>query len=99
MPRKLDEASVDGRRYSPNTEAQLNALASRVFENPEGEQFLNYLIGLTMNNPQQMGVSNEVLQHLEGQRWIVGLIRKRLQLSKEQQHGPDFSVKPEGQIT
>ncbi|OUV69577.1 MAG: hypothetical protein CBC83_09960 [Flavobacteriales bacterium TMED123] len=77
------KVSLDGRKYSPDVEARINAAFAEIFQKDAGQEVLNYLTNITMHSPAGPGTSNEVVQHQSGQCWIVGLIRKRTELGKE----------------
>lgn len=69
---------LDGIARKGETEKELNQLVAQVFSTDSGKEVLRYLRSITIemvNGPQ---VSTEELRHLEGQRFIVGLIEQRV---------------------
>lgn len=70
--------SLDGFTRPKEEDESLNQLALSIFKNPQGEAFLDYLKSITLNAVAGGGVSDGELRHLEGQRYIVALIVKRM---------------------
>jgi hypothetical protein len=68
---------LDGKVYPASVEEELNRLAARVLGTPDGIRFTNYLRGITMNVAFEGNVDAQALMHMEGQRWIVGLMLAR----------------------
>ena len=81
--------SVDGRKYPPNVEDDLNSKANALFAEGIGKKFLQYLEGITTNNVHGPGLGIESLAHYEGQRYIVGIIKARTEMGKKI---PDQSI-------
>lgn len=75
--REATTKGIDGRIYHKHVEADLNLLAARVLGTPDGTRFLNYLRGLTLNTAFPGNVDPGELMHMEGQRYIVGLMMAR----------------------
>jgi hypothetical protein len=75
--REATTKGIDGRIYHKHVEAELNILAARVLGTPDGQRFLNYLRGLTLNVAFPGSVDTNELIHMEGQRYIVGLMMAR----------------------
>jgi hypothetical protein len=69
---------LDGRVYPEDVEHELNLLAARVLGTPDGIRFTNYLRGITMNVAFLGDVAPQELMHMEGQRWLVGLMLSRV---------------------
>lgn len=53
---------------------EIYALAVTVFGTPSGQAILQHLKSITINRVFDGDVSNDVLRHMEGQRFIVGLL-------------------------
>ena len=70
-------ASVDGRSYTAEVEADLNNKAYAIFGSGIGKLFLQYLENITTGNIHGAGTQIESLAHFEGQRWSVALIKHR----------------------
>ncbi len=50
-----------------------------LFKTPNGKQVLQYLRSITIESVQGPNASDAELRHLEGQRYLVGLISRRIQ--------------------
>ncbi len=78
LPTRSDSVTgLDGRRYPTDVEAGLNLLCARVLGTSDGQQLLNYLRGITLNLAFPGSVATNELLHMEGQRYIVGLLMAR----------------------
>jgi len=49
-----------------------------LFKTPNGKQVLQYLRSITIESVQGPNASDAELRHLEGQRYLVGLITRRI---------------------
>ena len=49
-----------------------------VFKTPNGKAVLKYLRSITIESVQGPNASDAELRHLEGQRYLVGLIERRI---------------------
>ena len=49
-----------------------------VFKTPNGSAVLKYLRSITIESVQGPNASDAELRHLEGQRYLVGLIERRI---------------------
>jgi hypothetical protein len=70
---------LDGRHYTPEVEDEINVLAARVLGTHDGQRFTAYLRNITLNVALESDVTPHALMHMEGQRWLVGLMLKRAQ--------------------
>lgn len=77
---------VDGKVRSADVEKKLNLLAVSIFGSGPGAEFLDYLKSITTNVASGPEVNTNALIHLEGQRYLVGLITQRLQLGHREKH-------------
>ena len=50
-----------------------------LFSSPSGAKVLKYLRSVTIEAVHGSAVTNDTLRHAEGQRYIVGLIERRIQ--------------------
>ena len=50
-----------------------------LFSSPAGTEVLKYLRSVTIEAVHGSAVTNDTLRHAEGQRYIVGLIERRIQ--------------------
>ena len=82
MKKEKINASVDGRSYTTEVEADLNNKAYSLFGSGFGKLFLQYLENITTGNIHGAGTAIESLAHFEGQRWIVALIKHRTELGR-----------------
>lgn len=69
---------VDGYQRSKELDTQVSQNVAEVFNSPTGKEVLRYLRSITIEMVNGPNVSNEELRHLEGQRYIVGLIEQRI---------------------
>ena len=69
---------VDGYQRSKALDTQVSQNVAEVFNSPTGKEVLRYLRSITIEMVNGPNVSNEELRHLEGQRYIVGLIEQRI---------------------
>jgi len=70
---------VDGYQRSSSLDSQISKNLSVVFESPTGKEVLRYLRSITIEMVNGPNVTTEELRHLEGQRYIVGLIERRIE--------------------
>jgi hypothetical protein len=68
----------DGITYSKAIDAEINSLALGTFASGAGPRFLEYLEGITVRRVLGPEASDSHLRHLEGARWLVGVIRQRM---------------------
>ena len=69
---------IDGAVRSVEADTELNKLFAQLFNGPGGQQVLNYLASITINNINGPGLDPNGLIHLEGQRFLYGIIRQRI---------------------
>jgi hypothetical protein len=69
---------LDGYQRSKELDTQISQNVAEVFSSPSGKEVLRYLRSVTIEMVNGPNVSNEELRHLEGQRYIVGLIEQRI---------------------
>lgn len=82
-PRSKQVIGVDGSRYTQAVEDDINSLAHGTFSTPAGLRFLQYLEGITTRRVLGPDAPNRHLRHLEGARWLVGVIRQRVAAGKK----------------
>lgn len=79
QPKKtLGALGPDGIARSPAVEKRINDAIRHAFSGEAGQYALDYLRSITINNVAGPEVSDAHLRHLEGQRWLVGVIQARL---------------------
>ena len=59
-------------------ETELNSLFLNVLNTKNGQKLMNYLKSITIEAVAGSEVSDATLRHLEGQRYMVGLIQRRI---------------------
>jgi|TARA_R100000081_G_C4805405_1_gene167128 hypothetical protein len=69
---------LDGMTRQPQDEENLNTLFFKLFTSGGGSEALRYLKSMTIEAVAGGGISDTELRHLEGQRYIVGLIQRRV---------------------
>ena len=69
---------VDGYQRASRQDAQISLNVAEVFGGPAGIAVLKYLRSITIEMVNGPNVSTEELRHLEGQRYIVGLLERRV---------------------
>ena len=65
-------------------ETELNSLFLNVLNTKNGQKLMNYLKSITIEAVAGSEVSDKTLRHLEGQRYMVGLIQRRINKGKSQ---------------
>ena len=69
----------DGHKSRGNVvERKLNEALAICFRDAVGKQALKYLRSITIEYVNGPGVDTNALIHLEGARWLVGVIEKRI---------------------
>lgn len=72
-------APPDGRKNRGNpVESKINESLVLAFSDPAGEAALKYLRSITIEYVNGPGFDPNALMHLEGARWLVGVIEKRI---------------------
>ena len=69
---------LDNFKRGSEEEAKLNMVFTSVFGSTSGKQVLQYLKSITIDTVAGSEISDNALRHLEGQRYIVGLIQRRV---------------------
>lgn len=78
----------DGRNRDSDIEAKLNLAVVSCFGTGPGKLVFEYLRSMTTNVASGPEISDRALMHLEGQRYLVGLLSQRINLGhKEKQNG------------
>lgn len=70
---------LDGFPRSKQAETQINQNINALFRTPNGKAVMKYLRSITIEAVTGANVSDAELRHLEGQRYLVGLIERRYQ--------------------
>jgi hypothetical protein len=70
---------LDGFPRPKSEDEQISKNINALFRTPNGQQVLKYLRSITIEAVTGGGASDAELRHLEGQRFLVGLIERRVQ--------------------
>jgi hypothetical protein len=77
LPNKVN-TGLDGIQRASDKDVQISQNISQIFESPTGKEVLRYLRSITIEMVNGPNVTTEELRHIEGQRYIVGLIEQRI---------------------
>lgn len=69
---------VDGIQRKADLDLQISQNVAEIFSTPTGQAVLRYLRSVTIEMVHGPNVTTEELRHVEGQRYIVGLIERRV---------------------
>ena len=69
---------VDGYQRATSQDLQISQNIAETFSTPAGEAVLKYLRSVTIGMVHGPNVTTEELRHHEGQRYIVGLLERRV---------------------
>ena len=73
----------DGYGYSQTINDEINNLVAGCFGSGAGVRTLAYLESITTRRVLGPDASDNHLRHLEGARWLVGVIRERIVAAKK----------------
>jgi len=77
LPNKVN-IGIDGIQRTSEKDAEVSHNIAQIFESPAGKEVLRYLRSITIEMVNGPNVTTEELRHLEGQRYLVGLIEQRI---------------------
>ena len=69
---------IDGIQRRADLDVQISQNVAQIFSSPTGKEVLRYLRSVTIEMVHGPNVTTEELRHIEGQRYIVGLIEQRI---------------------
>lgn len=69
---------LDGIVRKPEDDVNISKNIAQIFGSPTGKEVLRYLRSVTIEMVNGPNVTTEELRHVEGQRYIVGLIEQRI---------------------
>jgi len=69
---------IDGIQRSTDEDLKISLNVAHIFNTPTGKEVLKYLRTITIEMVNGPNVSTEELRHIEGQRYIVGLVEQRI---------------------
>tara|TARA_B100000795_G_C22799473_1_gene441038 strand:+ start:1820 stop:2101 length:282 start_codon:yes stop_codon:yes gene_type:complete len=75
--------SVDGYTRSAPQEALLNKHFATLFKGDEGKKVLAYLQSITTEVVAGPNVTSNHLFHIEGMRFLMGIIKTRIQIGEQ----------------
>jgi len=75
---------LDNFKRSSDDEEKLNSAFTALFSTDIGVSVLQYLKSITIESVAGPEITDNSLRHLEGQRYIVGLIQRRVNKGKSQ---------------
>ena len=78
---------VDGYPRTQEQDHKISLDLASTFNTPSGLATLQYLKSITIEAISGANITNEELRHLEGQRYLVALIAKRVQHAERINHG------------
>lgn len=78
---------LDGILRSRESEQRLNRTFASAFAGEDGAAVLSYLRSITIEMVSGPDLSDPGLRHLEGQRYLVGLIERRVNAEKRKHNG------------
>ena len=74
----------DGYARSQDEEARLNIMAVEVLGDAAGRDFMTYLESITIRRASGPNIDDAALRHLEGMRFLVHVLSKRVQLGHKE---------------
>lgn len=80
----------DGVARTAKEEQRLNHVIGQLFRGRNGKEALAYLRSITLETVAGPNVQPNGLLHLEGQRYIVGVILERIELAKDPSRARKF---------
>jgi len=69
---------LDGIQRQNDKDKEISQNVAEVFSSPTGKEVLRYLRSITIEMVNGPNVTTEELRHVEGQRYIVGLLEQRI---------------------
>ena len=82
---------VDGYPRTQEQDHKISLDLASTFNTPSGLATLQYLKSITIESISGANITNEELRHLEGQRYLVALIAKRVQHAERINHGRNIT--------
>ena len=77
MPNQT-KVRLDGFNRAEEADKQISLTISQLFNTASGKEVLKYLRSITTEAVSGGNVSHAELRHLEGQRYLVGVIERRI---------------------
>jgi len=70
--------SLDGHQRPQDLDRQISLNVASLFNTENGKAVLQYLRSITIESVHGAAVTDTELRHMEGQRYIVGIIEARI---------------------
>ena len=74
----LPKTALDGFLRQEEEDNNISLTTAQLFSTPSGKEVLRYLRSITIEAVSGANVTDAELRHLEGQRYLVGLIERRI---------------------
>ena len=74
---KQPYVGIDGIQRSQKIDEQISLNVASMLATPTGKAVIEYLKSITTDIANGPNISNDELRHLEGQRFVVGLLSSR----------------------
>jgi len=74
----MSNIGIDGYSRPQEEDERISRNIKSLFLNDQGREVLRYLRSITLDAVAGGGISDAELRHLEGQRFIVALIERRI---------------------
>lgn len=74
----MSKVSIDGFVRTASADEKISQNIAGLFSSDAGREVLRYLRSITIESVSGANISDAELRHLEGQRYLVGLIERRI---------------------
>ena len=74
---KKPYVGIDGVQRSQKLDEQISLDVAALLATPSGQSVMQYLKSITTDIANGPNISNDELRHLEGQRFVIGLLSSR----------------------
>ena len=74
---KQPYVGIDGIQRSQKLDEQISLNVASMLATPTGKAVMEYLKSITTDIANGPNISNDELRHLEGQRFVIGLLSSR----------------------
>ena len=79
MSKQSAYVPLDGIMRPKQKDQQISQNIAQIFSSPTGKEVLRYLCSITIESVYGPNVTGDELRHMEGQRYLVGLIERRVE--------------------
>lgn len=79
----MTQIGIDGYPRSKEEEEVISKDIEALFKTPNGKAVLSYLRSITIEAVGGGAISDNELRHLEGQRYLVGLIERHIRKAQK----------------